>query len=95
MMQDAACIRHARGRNDDGRALLAVECAGFRRRPADTHLREVRHMTALFKELDGLIVEVAHMVHEDARRVDGQRAVENDRHILVNAPLFPQTVEVI
>ena len=49
VMQDAAGIAHARGRDDDGAALFAVERAGFGCRLADAHLRELDDFAAFGK----------------------------------------------
>ena len=42
MVQDAPRIRHAAGREDDGRSFLRIERTGIRRGFADLHLGELR-----------------------------------------------------
>ena len=95
MMQHAARIGHARRRNDDGRALRRVECARLRRRLTETDLREIRHLAILAEDLERILVEIAEVLEEDARRIDGQRTIDDDWDVRVEASLTVQPEEIV
>ncbi len=50
-------------------------------------LREIRHLAVLAEDLQGLLIEVAEVLEEDARRIDGQRTIDDDRDVRVEAPV--------
>ena len=58
-------------------------------------LREIRHLAVLAKDLERILVEVAEVLEEDARRIDGQRTIDDNRDVRVEAPLAVQPVEVV
>ena len=95
MVQYTTRIGHARSRDDDGRSLRRVECARLRRRFTEVDLCEVRHLAVLAEDLERILIEVAEVLEEDARRIDGQRAVDDDRDVRVEPPLTVQPVEVV
>ena len=58
-------------------------------------LCEVRHLAVLAEDLERILIEVAEVLEEDARRIDGQRAVDDDRDVRVEPSLTVQPVEVV
>ena len=94
VMKNAAGVGHAAGRNYDGRAFRAVECLRLRRRLADAKLRHLRELAFPIQKFDRFLVEILAVLHKDPGCRDGQRAIQNDWHV-VDPVRLPELVEII
>ena len=94
MMENTPGVGHTAGRKNDSRAFGAIESLRLRRRLTNAKLRHLRKFSFPVQKLNCFFVEVLAVFHKNPGSRDGQRAVQNDWHI-IDTSRFPEFVKII